>query len=88
MILQRPGLIAGAFSVLTKKEKAWFFLLCGEQPKINELIFLIVCFATHDKTVFVRGLSSVSTPRQSLGVLFSPSPEIGYYPPPLFCRAA
>jgi len=25
----------------TKKEKAWFFLLYGEQPKINELIFLI-----------------------------------------------
>jgi hypothetical protein len=27
--------------LLTKKVKAWFFLLCGEQPKINELIFLV-----------------------------------------------
>ncbi|NIF58559.1 hypothetical protein F3J27_12360 [Enterobacter sp. Ap-916] len=26
--------------MLTKREKAWFFPLCGEQPKINELIFL------------------------------------------------
>jgi len=26
---------------LTKKEKACFFLLCGYQPKINELIFLV-----------------------------------------------
>ncbi|NIY47831.1 hypothetical protein E2L00_09885 [Cedecea colo] len=30
-----------AFRLLTKKEKAWFFLLCGYQPKINPLIFLI-----------------------------------------------
>ncbi|WP_106495436.1 hypothetical protein, partial [Escherichia coli] len=29
------------FSWLTKEEKAWFFLLCGYQPKINELIFLV-----------------------------------------------
>jgi hypothetical protein len=29
--------------LLTKEEKAWNFLLCGEQSKINELIFLIVC---------------------------------------------
>jgi len=27
--------------LLTKKEKTWFFLLCGKQLKINELIFLI-----------------------------------------------
>ncbi|POX26643.1 hypothetical protein C3463_01990 [Serratia marcescens] len=27
---------------MTKAEKAWFFLLCGEQPKINELISLIL----------------------------------------------
>jgi hypothetical protein len=27
--------------LLTKQEKAWFFLLCGDQPKINKLIFLI-----------------------------------------------
>ncbi|NIF48003.1 hypothetical protein F3J28_09505 [Enterobacter sp. Ap-1006] len=26
--------------MLTKRKKAWFFPLCGEQPKINELIFL------------------------------------------------
>jgi len=30
------------FRLLTKKEKTWFFLLCSKQPKINELIFLIV----------------------------------------------
>jgi len=29
------------FRLLTKKEKTWFFLLCGYQPKINELIFLV-----------------------------------------------
>ncbi|NIF48339.1 hypothetical protein F3J28_11215 [Enterobacter sp. Ap-1006] len=28
--------------LLTKREKAWFFPLCGEQPKINELIFLFL----------------------------------------------
>ncbi|MCC7583883.1 hypothetical protein FUU19_10165 [Serratia sp. Lou2A] len=26
---------------LTKEEKTWFFLLCGHQPKINKLIFLV-----------------------------------------------
>jgi len=26
--------------LLTKREKAWFFPLCGYQLKINELIFL------------------------------------------------
>ncbi|RNT27598.1 hypothetical protein B9037_016835 [Klebsiella aerogenes] len=29
--------------LLTKKEKAWFFLLCGYQPKTNKLIFLVIC---------------------------------------------
>ncbi|EGT4252806.1 hypothetical protein D8W73_01735 [Citrobacter amalonaticus] len=32
---------AGAVRLLTKKEKTWFFLLCGYQPKINQLIFLV-----------------------------------------------
>ncbi|PHY64702.1 hypothetical protein CS368_10440 [Serratia marcescens] len=27
--------------LLTKGEKAWFFPLCGYQPKINKLIFLV-----------------------------------------------
>ncbi|RPH27286.1 hypothetical protein EHN07_10860 [Buttiauxella warmboldiae] len=27
--------------LLTKKEKTWFFLLCGDRPKINKLIFLV-----------------------------------------------
>jgi len=27
--------------LLTKKKKAWFFLLCDYQMKINELIFLV-----------------------------------------------
>ncbi|WP_075205625.1 hypothetical protein, partial [Klebsiella aerogenes] len=31
--------------LLTKKEKAWFFLLCGYQSKINELIFLVICLS-------------------------------------------
>ncbi len=30
------------FRLLTKKEKTWFFLLCGYQPKINKLIFLVI----------------------------------------------
>ncbi|NIY48454.1 hypothetical protein E2L00_13265 [Cedecea colo] len=28
--------------MLTRKEKAWFFLSCGNQPKINELIYLLI----------------------------------------------
>ncbi|NIY49593.1 hypothetical protein E2L00_19295 [Cedecea colo] len=35
------GRISGLLRLLTKKEKAWFSLLCGQQPKINELIFLV-----------------------------------------------
>jgi len=27
--------------IAAKKEKTWFFLLCGDLPKINELIFLV-----------------------------------------------
>ncbi|NTX77286.1 hypothetical protein FCL49_10210 [Serratia proteamaculans] len=30
--------------LLTKQEKAWFFLLCGDQPKINKLIFQIFIY--------------------------------------------
>ncbi|WP_330984462.1 MULTISPECIES: hypothetical protein [Enterobacterales] len=37
------------FRLLTKKEKAWFFLLCGEQPKINKLIFLVYYSQIKDK---------------------------------------
>ncbi|MGQ8776718.1 hypothetical protein ACUTQ5_20465 [Serratia sp. NA_112.1] len=36
-----PG---GRLRLLTKQEKAWFFLLCGEQPKIIKLIFLIFIY--------------------------------------------
>jgi len=32
---------SGWLRLLTKKEKAWFFFLCGYQPKINGLIFLV-----------------------------------------------
>ncbi|MDN2470614.1 hypothetical protein FHR07_09775 [Serratia ureilytica] len=33
-------------SYADKGEKAWFFPLCDEQPKINKLIFLVfICFA-------------------------------------------
>jgi hypothetical protein len=28
--------------LMTKREKTWFFPFCGYQPKINELIFLII----------------------------------------------
>ncbi|QCT20760.1 hypothetical protein FEM41_14450 [Jejubacter calystegiae] len=27
--------------LMTKREKTWFFPLCGYQPKINELIFRV-----------------------------------------------
>jgi hypothetical protein len=30
--------------LLTKQEKAWFFLLCGDRTKINKLIFLIFIY--------------------------------------------
>ncbi len=36
-----PGPPAGGSRPLTKQEKAWFFLLCGYQPKINTLIFRV-----------------------------------------------
>jgi hypothetical protein len=29
-------------TLLTRKEKAWFFLSCGYLPKINEMIFLLI----------------------------------------------
>ncbi|CAI0934232.1 Uncharacterised protein [Serratia quinivorans] len=35
------GPLSGPFMLLTKQKKAWFFLLCGDQPKINKLIFLV-----------------------------------------------
>ena len=41
----------GAFRLLTKKEKAWFFLLCYYQPKINKLIFLVFMQKPYDKSV-------------------------------------
>jgi len=47
------------FTVLTKKEKAWFFLLCGYQPKINELIFLVFYLVRSVRLSNVLGLSSV-----------------------------
>ncbi|WP_426893142.1 hypothetical protein [Serratia bockelmannii] len=41
--MEKPGRGGGPFSSLTKEEKTRFFLLCGHQPKINELIFP-VCY--------------------------------------------
>jgi len=35
------GCLTGSLRSLTKKEKTWFFLLFGYQPKINTLIFLV-----------------------------------------------
>jgi len=46
--------------LLTKKEKAWFFLLCGQQAKINELIFLVIYSVRSWGNSFALGLSSVS----------------------------
>jgi len=45
--------------LLKKKEKAWFFLLCGYQPKINPLIFLIFYSVVYVQPVLVESLSSV-----------------------------
>ncbi|NTX80038.1 hypothetical protein FCL49_15735 [Serratia proteamaculans] len=39
------------FRLLTKQEKTWFFLLCGDQPKINKLIFLVICFSISTRSV-------------------------------------
>ncbi|NIF48527.1 hypothetical protein F3J28_12220 [Enterobacter sp. Ap-1006] len=45
--------------LLTKREKAWFFPLCGEQPKINELIFQFIFMATHCRILSPLDLSEV-----------------------------
>jgi len=45
--------------LLTKKEKAWFFLLCDKQAKINELIFLVIYSVRSLRNLFALGLSSV-----------------------------
>jgi hypothetical protein len=37
--------------LLTKQEKAWFFLLCDDQLKINKLIFLIFYLSTSPRSV-------------------------------------
>jgi hypothetical protein len=36
--------------LLTEKEKAWFFLLRGEQPKINKMIFQLITAAVYSGT--------------------------------------
>jgi hypothetical protein len=43
--------------LLAKKEKAWFFLLCGYQPKINKLIFLVTFLAQSASSMKVRYLT-------------------------------
>ncbi|NIF32949.1 hypothetical protein F3J29_12500 [Enterobacter sp. Cy-643] len=43
--------------LLTKREKAWFFPLCGYLPKINELIFQFIFMATHCRILSALGLS-------------------------------
>ncbi|NIF30585.1 hypothetical protein F3J29_00310 [Enterobacter sp. Cy-643] len=57
--------------MLTKREKAWFFPLCGYQPKINELIFRFVFLTTHCRILSASGLSSVSGSRLGAFKLFS-----------------
>ncbi|AWF44361.1 hypothetical protein H238_2306 [Klebsiella pneumoniae UHKPC179] len=43
--------------MLAKKEKACFFLLCGYQPKINKLIFLVTFLAQSASSMKVRYLT-------------------------------
>ncbi|WP_281074153.1 hypothetical protein [Klebsiella quasivariicola] len=45
------------FPFSAKKEKAWFFLLCGYQPKINKLIFLVTFLAQSASSIKVRDLT-------------------------------
>nr|MDQ6121071.1 hypothetical protein [Klebsiella pneumoniae subsp. pneumoniae] len=45
------------FQVVGKKEKACFFLLCGYQPKINKLIFLVTFLAQSASSMKVRYLT-------------------------------
>jgi len=52
-------IIRCGFRLLTKKEKAWFFLLCGQQAKTNELIFLVIYSVRSGRNSFALGLSSI-----------------------------
>ena len=49
-----------AFQTANKEGKTWFFLLCGYQPKINGLIFLVFNQVFSACPVTGRGLSSLS----------------------------
>ncbi|HCB1209483.1 TPA: hypothetical protein MYN70_003101 [Klebsiella pneumoniae] len=48
--------------MLTSKEKAWFFLTGGYQPKINKLIFLVIFLVQSASTMIAWGLSGISRP--------------------------
>ncbi|MEY8713230.1 hypothetical protein [Mangrovibacter phragmitis] len=48
----KKGRTYSPFSVMKKKEKAWFFLLFSLRPKINELIFLVFYWVASSR--FVR----------------------------------
>ncbi|MCT4704561.1 hypothetical protein MUA03_01375 [Enterobacteriaceae bacterium H16N7] len=48
--------------MLTKKEKAWFFLLCGKQAKINELIFLVIYSVRSLRNSFAVGFHQSGEP--------------------------
>jgi hypothetical protein len=52
--------LSGWAQVDGKEGKTWFFPLCGEQPKINELIFLVYFCGDYGRTSSAWGLSSVS----------------------------
>ncbi len=45
------------FQVVGKKGKSVFFLLCGYQPKINKLIFLVTFLAQSASSMKVRYLT-------------------------------
>ncbi|NIY49767.1 hypothetical protein E2L00_20195 [Cedecea colo] len=69
--------------MLIKKEKAWFSLLCGYQPKINTLIFLLILLKTYFKALYaMRFVISKKAPQAepfympALITLFSLQPQL------------
>ncbi|QCT21022.1 hypothetical protein FEM41_15905 [Jejubacter calystegiae] len=50
---------------MTKREKTWFFPLCGNRLKINGLIFRVYFPGDSGPNIFGPGLSSVSRGAQA-----------------------
>jgi hypothetical protein len=53
--------------LLTKREKTWFFPLCGYQPKINKLIFL---FSLTSRLVLLLSPEAFQQSKALFGGLF------------------